>query len=97
MFYWVSNATFLGVFKNGEIKVGPILLIVNKWTRQTNFVIFNVSSCQFEWNMFSQIKLMEMIVSGKYIQKHFEATISYVSEQHYGAVALRPILGKVSK
>ena len=58
---------------------------------------FNVSSCQFEWNMFSQIKLMEMIVSGKNIQKHFEATISYVSEQHYGAVALRPILGKVSK
>ena len=44
--------------------------------------------------MFSQIKLMEMIVSGKNIQKHFEATIS---EQHYGAVALRPILGKVSK
>ena len=47
--------------------------------------------------MFSQIKLMEMIVSGKNIQKHFEETISYVSEQHYGAVALRPILGKVSK
>ena len=46
--------------------------------------------------MFSQIKLMEMIVSGKNIQKHFEETI-YVSEQHYGAVALRPILGKVSK
>ena len=46
--------------------------------------------------MFSQIKLMEMIVSGKNIQKHFEETISYVSEQH-GAVALRPILGKVSK
>ena len=37
---------------------------------------FNVSSCQFEWNMFSQIKLMEMIVSGEKIQKHLEETIS---------------------